>query len=98
MSEFKWESTDMSETTSTITNSDSSITNINPWGEPERVDVIEHSDSIEMIFKERSIMWCGNYPSERVFKVIFSCMDGKWHKSERIYGEIEPATEESYSF
>ena len=33
-----------------------------------------------------------------VFKIVFSCIDGKWNKSDRIYGKIIPPSEESYEF
>jgi hypothetical protein len=35
---------------------------------------------------------------QRVFKIVFSCIDGKWNKSERIYGKVVAAKLESYSF
>ncbi len=72
------------------------------WSFPERVDVIETPDSIELIYKQTSMItytsWPSPRPSERVFKIVFSCKDGKWHKSEPIYGEIIPASEEKYEF
>jgi hypothetical protein len=37
-------------------------------------------------------------PEQRVFKTVFSCVDGRWNKSERIYGEVVAAKLESYSF
>ena len=83
-------------------NSTDSTTNINLWWTPERVDVIENSDSIEFIYKETSMISYTSFPSlppqVRVFKIVFSCVDGKWNKSERIYGEIIPAENEQYVF
>lgn len=77
-------------------------TNINLWSNPERVDVIENSDSIEFIYKETSMISYTSFPAPppqvRVFKIVFSCVDGKWNKSERIYGEIVPAEDERYVF
>ena len=35
---------------------------------------------------------------ERVFKIVYSCKDGKWNKSEPNYGKIIPATDEDYDF
>lgn len=77
-----------------------STTNHNFWSTPERVKVIENSDNIEFIYKETSTMSYTNFlqPQVRVFKIIFSCVDGKWNKSERIYGEIIPAEDEQYLF
>ncbi len=75
---------------------------INQWSIPERVDVVELSDRIEMIYKETSLITYTSFPAPppqvRVFKIVFSCVDGKWNKSERIYGEIIPASSEHYSF
>ncbi len=79
-----------------------STAGINTWSFPIRMDIIENNDSIEMIYKETSTMQLAIYPpispQERIFKIIFSCVDGKWNKSERIYGEIIPSSEESYRF
>ena len=79
-----------------------STTSINLWSNPERVDVIEKSDSIEFIYKETSMISYTSFPAPppqvRVFKIVFSCVDGKWNKSERIYGEIVPAENERYVF
>ena len=75
---------------------------INTWGEPFRIDTIENGDTIEIIYKEASntthTIHFNTPPKDRVFKIIFSCIDGKWNKSEPIYGEIEQATEETYNF
>lgn len=91
----------MSNTTLNL-NSVGSTTNINLWSTPERVDVIENSDSIEFIYKETSMISYTSFPPSppqvRVFKIVFSCVDGKWNKSERIYGEIVPAENERYVF
>lgn len=72
------------------------------WSNPERVDIIENSDSIEFVYKETSMISYTSFPAPppqvRVFKIVFSCVDGKWNKSERIYGEIIPAEDERYVF
>lgn len=61
------------------------------WSHPTRLEVRELSDSIEMIYEEASLMNLTIYPSpppeKRYFKIVFSCVDGKWNKSERIYGK-----------
>ena len=61
------------------------------WTNPTRLEVRELSDSIEMIYEETSLMTFTIYPSpppeKRYFKIIFSCVDGKWNKSEKIYGK-----------
>lgn len=80
-----------------------SVTDSHLWSNPIRVDVIECRDCIEIIYKQTSIItlrntWPPEPPDERVFKIVYSCVDGKWHKSERIYGKIIPAQEEQYEF
>lgn len=77
-------------------------TSLSMWNAPERIEVNEYADSIEFIYKEVSRITLTSFPArspeERVFKIVFSCIDGKWNKSERIYGDIIPAQGESYSF
>ena len=72
------------------------------WTSPERIDVIEFSDRIEFIYKETSMLNYSVSPppksEERVFKIVFSCVDGKWNKSDRIYGKIIPSQGETYEF
>jgi len=74
----------------------------NMWGMPERVEVNEYQDHIEMIFKETSnityTVWPPRPSDERCYKIIFSCVDGKWNKSEPIYGKIISAQPETYEF
>ena len=61
---------------------------------PELKDTIVKDDSIELIYKETP--YAGPRPS--VFKIVYSCKDGKWHQSEKIYGQIIPAAKEKYKF
>jgi hypothetical protein len=70
------------------------------WSEPYRYKVDVYDDRIEMIYIQYT---CYSYspspPCERrVYKIIYSCVDGKWNVSEPIYGKIIPATEETYEF
>lgn len=65
------------------------------WFSPEFVSILEKSESIEIIYKQKTKI---SSFSDRLFKVIYSCVDGKWNKSERIYGKIIPASKEYYSF
>lgn len=80
------------------------VNSLEQWGFPERVDVVEYNDRIEMIYKQTSIItFCNSWgyqnpPQERIYKVVYSCVDGKWNKSEPIYGKIIPPQEESYEF
>lgn len=72
------------------------------WSYPKRMCVRELSDCIEMIYKETSMLTLTIHPSpppqERVFKIVYSCIDGKWNKSQPIYGKIIAPQEESYEF
>lgn len=72
------------------------------WGNPERLKVEEYQDKIEMIYKQTSTIVFTSYPSPppavRLFKIIFSCVDGKWNKSAPIFGKIIPAQDEYYEF
>ena len=71
-----------------------------PWTDPFKVDVTEKENSIEIVYKQTQEVWAGTQSTanSRVFKVIFSCKDGRWHKSERIYGEIIEQAGERYVF
>lgn len=60
--------------------------------------VNEVGESIEMIFAQTKASAFPPYHEERAVKIIYSCVDGKWNKSEPIYGIIVPAQEESYEF
>lgn len=72
------------------------------WDTPRRIKLEEHSDRIEIIYKQKSNVNYTIHPSplsaERIFKIVYSCIDGEWNKSERIYGNISPAVDESYDF
>lgn len=69
----------------------------------ERIDVKVYSDHIEEIFIETSnvhyLTSFGPQHSERrVYKIVYSCVDGKWNKSEKIYGKIVQPQKEYYEF
>lgn len=78
------------------------------WNEPKRVEINEYPDSIEMIYTQEGVDYSKThftvyppFPPERhrrTFKIVYSCVDGKWNKSEPIYGKIIPATKEIYEF
>lgn len=74
----------------------------NLWSHPERVSVIERQDSIEMVYKQVYMatltVWPSPAPQERIFKIVFSCVDGKWNKSEPIFGKVIAAQDERYEF
>lgn len=72
------------------------------WDEMVFKDFIEWPDKIEMIYTQRSsYSRAGGLPpyhDERAVKIIYSCVNGKWNKSEPIYGNIIPAQDEYYEF
>jgi len=71
----------------------------NLWGTPEFIKFYRHEDQVEALYKETSRVYLSHIgPETRVFKIVYSCIDGQWNESERIYGEIIPATKEDYEF
>jgi hypothetical protein len=62
----------------------------------------EVGETIEMIYTQTSqFSRTGGLPpyhDERAVKIIYSCIDGKWNKSEPIYGKIIPAQDEYFEF
>ena len=75
---------------------------LNGWSNPERVEVNEVGETIEMVYKQTSMLTYTIYPSPppevRVFKIVYSCVDGKWNKSEPIFGKIIPSQNEYFEF
>lgn len=72
------------------------------WSNPLLIETREIGETIEMIFSTTSNMIYTAYPprepEKRIFKIVFSCIDGKWNKSDRIYGKIIPARDQHYEF
>lgn len=72
------------------------------WQTPIFLKSMEVDESIEFLYKEISncvtLQYPPSPPYERVFKIVYSCKDGKWHKSEPIYGTIVPSQDEYYEF
>ena len=71
------------------------------WVNMGLISAEEIGDTVEMVWKERLNYWSSTSDlsnSVRVYKVIYSCKDGKWHKSDRIYGKVIPAKGETYEF
>lgn len=80
--------------------STSTSANINTYCD-ERVEVNELHDCIEMIYKRTSMiqnLGFNSKPDVQIYKIVFSCIDGKWYKSEPIFGKIIPAQDEYYEF
>lgn len=91
-------------TSGTELTSTGTSTAMNQWSNPKRVEVDVIGETIEMVYKQTSLITVGSYPSyssqERVFKIVYSCVDGKWNKSEPIYGKVIPkqSIREYYEF
>ena len=83
-------------------NTGTSTSVFNQWNEPTFIKAIEFGETIEFIYRQTSMISYTVYPQrppeERVFKIVYSCRNGKWNKSEPIYGTIIPATDEDYDF
>lgn len=76
--------------------------NIDQWTEPNLVEVDEGENYLALTYTEDRVSnfynaTSGSVESRRVYKVIYSCRGGKWHKSEKIYGKIVPPTKETYT-
>lgn len=78
----------------------STTLHLSQYGTPELIDWYEYTDRIEMIYTETKLIttWPESPDQRRVFKIVYSCVDGKWNKSNPIYGEIIPPTDEEYHF
>lgn len=89
-------------TSTSIHTTGTGTSHLETWSYPERVEVNEVGESIEMIYKQTSMLTYTVYPSPppevKVFKIVYSCVDGKWNKSEPIYGRIIPAQNEYFEF
>ena len=85
-----------------ITTNEASARETGFWGTPIFIEAKEVGESIEFLYRQISncvtLQYPSPPPSERVFKIVYSCKKGKWHKSEPIYGKIIPAQEEYYEF
>ncbi len=71
-----------------------------PWSEPYLIDTIVDKGCIELIYRQDStITYVINIePYIKIFKVIYSCKNGKWHESKRIEGSYISARDETYEF
>ena len=77
-------------------------TSLNYWNEMILQEVKEVGESIEVIYTQQlCYTMLGGFPpysDKRAVKIIYSCIDGKWNKSNPIYGKIIPAKDEYYEF
>jgi hypothetical protein len=69
---------------------------------PVFIEANEVGESVEFLYKEEPLYsyttFPPQYPPAKVFKIVYSCVDGKWNKSDRIYGSIVAASGETYEF
>lgn len=73
----------------------------NQWGPLEFKYATEVGESIEMVYTQTANMcntFSGSSAQKRAVKIIYSCIDGKWNKSEPIYGQILSPQPEKYIF
>lgn len=88
--------------TTIIGSGSSGTATMDTWNPPVLVQTSEVGESIELTYRESSNMayttFPPQYPPDRVFKIIYSCVAGKWNKSERIYGKIIPEQSEYFEF
>lgn len=72
------------------------------WNYPEFKEVKEVGETVEMVYTQTSTFsrlgGMPPYHDERVFKIVYSCVEGKWNKSEPVYGKIIAAEDEYYEF
>jgi len=80
----------------------STTSTLEQYTAPELIDVHEKSESVELIFRQylQYNLWGGVQPKQetKIFKIIYSVVDGKWHRSDPIPGKVVPAQKESYEF
>jgi hypothetical protein len=78
------------------------LTTLDMWNPMMFVEAKEVGETVEMIYTQTSTFsrTGGIYPyhDERAVKIIFSCVDGRWNKSQHIYGSIIPAQDEYFDF
>ena len=72
------------------------------WHPAILVETEEVGESIEMTYRQSPMFSYSTFgqsqPPDRVCKIVFSCKDGKWHKSEPVYGKIIAAQSEYFEF
>jgi len=95
--------TNYNTSTPVYNNSSTTSISISPWGTSVIIKVEEIGESIEITYKQKLMqpeyrVGIENVEYVRVYKIIYSCKNGKWNKSEPIFGHIIPASEEYYIF
>lgn len=63
------------------------------------IDIIYGADYIELVYFQNPTYWTSSSNIiKQVYKIKYSCVDGKWNQSQPIYGKYIPASDESYEF
>lgn len=72
-----------------------------PIKDEQLIEVRDIPNGVELIYKEFNFdIHVFSIPSkikQKVYKIVYSCKDGQFHKSEKIYGKINPP-KETYTF
>lgn len=79
--------------------------NFEEWSSPILINTVVYEDRIELIYKqEPNFTWTisgyilSPQPDPKIFKIVYSCKNGKWHESDKIEGEYISARDETYEF
>lgn len=77
-------------------------TSFDRWGKPYLIDTVVLEDSIELIYRQDSnLTYTVNWQIHedvKIYKIVFSCKNGKWHVSDNIEGKYIHARGETYEF
>ena len=70
------------------------------YSTPVLIDILEGIESLTLVYKQypNFTTTVGSFNDPRIYKVVYSIVDGKWHKSEQIEGTYLAAVDEAYSF
>lgn len=75
------------------------MADMNLYRSVKNIDVIENDDSLEMVYKLEPTPIAAHMSIEPlVYKIIYSCVDGKWNKSKPIIGKYIPEQKARYIF
>ncbi len=82
-----------------------SVYDFSTHGEAYLIDHYEDGDSLVMVYRQDpNCTYAGSvgvstYSYDPViYKIVYSVKDGKWHRSDAIYGTFVHAVEEGYEF
>jgi len=96
------ESQIVSETNLLGSTGDATFSTAGMWNTMIFEEVNEVGETIEMIYTQTSqYSRTGGLPpyhDTRAVKIVYSCIDGKWNKSDPIYGKIIQQRDEYFEF